>query len=367
MSVNPGFGGQKFIYQTIKKTEQLFDANKRTTLPLLPKNIAIISVESSKGYQDFLDVIRNNSAGYKIHYKLFPAILQGDNAIITIKKQLEHIKQYKHHFDAVTIVRGGGGEVGLSCYDDYSLAKAVASYPLPVLTGIGHSTNQTVTELVSYENFITPTKIAEFLLGAFRYVDMEIQKAESTITSDSKKLIDSEQRKIHNLARLFKNLSFGFLNQNKQQLVQLGNTLIKSPQRMIPDQKGRLKQFANSLKRSAQERVQMQYLKLATRMNTFKYAQESILEKEKEKLTSRIEIIQRRSVDKIAKHQSEMDVYADKVKLLSPQQVLKRGYSITRFGDKSISDISELKKGSTVTTELINGTFESEVTAKKKK
>ncbi|HSJ12196.1 MAG TPA: exodeoxyribonuclease VII large subunit, partial [Gillisia sp.] len=137
--------------ETIKKLqeENIFFANKHTSLALLPKTIALISVSSSKGYLDFMNVIQNNPQGYKFHIFLFPAVLQGEKAVTTIISQMDRIRELKGVFDAVAIIRGGGGEVGLSCYDNYELAKTIATFPLPVLTGIGHSTNETVSELVS--------------------------------------------------------------------------------------------------------------------------------------------------------------------------------------------------------------------------
>src|SRR5690606_3676084 len=140
------------------KKENIYAANKERPLARLPKTIALISVSTSKGYLDFLNVIENNPWNYKFHFLLFPAVLQGEKAVSTIVEQLEKIKQNFRHFDAVAILRGGGGEIGLSCYDSYELARAIAKFPIPVLSGIGHSTNQTVSELVSWQSFITPTK-----------------------------------------------------------------------------------------------------------------------------------------------------------------------------------------------------------------
>ncbi len=110
--------------EAIKKltAEGIFDANRQRFLPTLPKTIAVISVESSKGYQDFVNVIENNPWKYAIQFKLFPAILQGERAVSTITSQLKRIAKHKKSFDAVAIIRGGGGDIGLSCYDNYELA-----------------------------------------------------------------------------------------------------------------------------------------------------------------------------------------------------------------------------------------------------
>ena len=156
--------------QTIMRlmNEGVFENNKKLPFPRLPKRIAVISVDTSKGFQDFRKVI-DSSRSYHLFYFLFPAILQGDNAIKSIQDALLMILKVKHHFDAVAIIRGGGGDVGLNCYDDFELTRYMANFPLPVLTGIGHSTNQTVSEMVSYRSFITPTELAYFLLGQFEY------------------------------------------------------------------------------------------------------------------------------------------------------------------------------------------------------
>ncbi|HNS47622.1 MAG TPA: exodeoxyribonuclease VII large subunit, partial [Bacteroidales bacterium] len=117
----------------ILKKEGIFDHNRKLTLPLLPGRIALISVETSKGYHDFVTSIENNPYGYGFHYQLFPSLLQGEKAIVTMTEQLKNISRRLADFDAVAIIRGGGGEVGLSAYDNYELARQVAAFPLPVI------------------------------------------------------------------------------------------------------------------------------------------------------------------------------------------------------------------------------------------
>ena len=89
--------------------EKIFNANKALAFPVLPKRLAIISVETSKGYADFTKIIDNNPYAYKFEYRLFPALLQGDKAVQSIVDQLETVAGLLDHFDAVAIIRGGGG------------------------------------------------------------------------------------------------------------------------------------------------------------------------------------------------------------------------------------------------------------------
>lgn len=157
--------------------EEIFEANKSLPFPLLPKRLAIISVETSKGLSDFFKIIQHNPWEYKFEYTLFPALLQGDKSIPSIIRQLANIADRLEDFDAVAIIRGGGGEVGLSSYNNYQLAKAIAIFPIPVITGIGHSTNETVSEMVAYRNAITPSELADFLIQKFHQFAIPVDEA----------------------------------------------------------------------------------------------------------------------------------------------------------------------------------------------
>src|SRR5690606_5181292 len=103
------------------KRAGIYHANKQRPLPVVPKRLAIISVETSKGYADFLKIISGNPWHYRFEQTLFPALLQGDKSIPSIINQLAHIATRVNEFDVVAIIRGGGGEVGLSSYNNYQL------------------------------------------------------------------------------------------------------------------------------------------------------------------------------------------------------------------------------------------------------
>ena len=171
IDIDPAFSLGELEREKIETLEKLraagiFDRNKNLKIEPVPQRIAIISVETSKGYADFQKVIANNAWGYRFFHFLFPSVLQGDRAVESIVYQLNRIRKVISHFDAVAIIRGGGGEVGLSCFNDYELASEIALFPLPVITGIGHATNETVVEMIAYKNAITPTDLANYLLDA---------------------------------------------------------------------------------------------------------------------------------------------------------------------------------------------------------
>lgn len=200
------------------KDEGIYDLNRNLPFPTIPKRLAIISVETSKGLSDFYKIINNNPWGYKIEHTLYPALLQGDKSVPSILKQLAVIAERSESYDAVAIIRGGGGEVGLSSYNNYLLAKAIAIFPLPVLTGIGHSTNLTVSEMVAYKNAITPSELADFLIQKFHNFAIPLDNLTAAIVQQSQSLFKIEQDKILSIATNINWLTQRSINQQKNHL-----------------------------------------------------------------------------------------------------------------------------------------------------
>lgn len=219
------------------KKEGLFNKNRQLPFPLLPKRIAIISVETSKGLSDFFKIIENNPWRYKMECTLYPALLQGDKSIPSILNQLASIQNNIEDFDVVTIIRGGGGEVGLSSYNNYQLSKAVAHFPIPVLTGIGHATNETVCEMVAYRNAITPSNLAEFLLQKFHDFANVLRTAEQQIAYKVERQFSIEKQKISHQVNTINWLSQNLIQRAKQILENNKVQVTSGSKRLIEEQK----------------------------------------------------------------------------------------------------------------------------------
>ncbi|MDR0711405.1 MAG: exodeoxyribonuclease VII large subunit [Prevotellaceae bacterium] len=177
-------------------TDGVFDMNRELELPLLPRSVAVISSESAAGYGDFMQQLRNNGYGYTFHTVLFQAAMQGKETEPTIIGALEQIYDRASEFDVVAILRGGGSQSDLSCFDSYVLASNVAQFPLPIITGIGHDRDVSVVDMVAHANLKTPTAAAEFLIG-------KMVEQEARVESLQKALSESWK---HTLARCRSNL-----------------------------------------------------------------------------------------------------------------------------------------------------------------
>jgi len=155
--------------RTIQQLEKdgLLDAQQLLPLPTLIRRIAVISSPNAAGYEDFKHQLDNSP--YRFETQLFGATMQGEGAAKSIIAALEEISNIQlpitnNHYDAVAIIRGGGATTDLSCFDNYELCAVCAQFDLPILSGIGHTRDVSILDLVAHEALKTPTAVAEWLI-----------------------------------------------------------------------------------------------------------------------------------------------------------------------------------------------------------
>jgi exodeoxyribonuclease VII large subunit len=316
VDIDPGFSLgelEREKRETINRLrkEGIFQRNRQLPFPLLPQRIAVISVETSKGFADYLNVLNGNPWGYKFSNFLFPALLQGDRSVGSILHQLRQIKKVVHHFDIVAIIRGGGGDVGMSSYNVYELAHEIALFPIPVLTGIGHSTNETVSEMVAYKNGITPTEIADFLLQRFHDFSVPVQRAQEVIAGEARRLLDDAHADFRAQVRYFRSMATNLVARSGRELRQSRISLGQFSVFLFKQQRGLMTAEQQRLDRGATARVKLQRLELTN--------------------------VERR------------------IQSLDPVNVLKRGFTITLHDGKAIKSLKEVKPGDTLTTITVDG------------
>ena len=332
---------QKQREETLRKLakEGLLNLNQKLHFPLLPKRVAIISADSSKGLSDFLQVLQENEKSYFIFTHLFNAYLQGDVAVQSIISALKKIKRVKDHFDIVIIVRGGGAEVGMTCYNNYDLCKAIAEFPLPVLTGIGHSTNLNVAEMVSFRNEITPTKLAEFLLQTFREFEQETKRLNREMIAHSLQLIDKTKQDFNGQVRIFKHASLRFTdslkNELNQQIIELKNTT---------------RYFLKN------ENDAVLSLK-----NDYRIVTKEIITAERNTLSLISKPIKGSLLHFFERKESDLEQLEKTVNILNPSNVLQRGYSLTLLNGKILSAKNKPKKGDLIESKTNSLTLFSRV------
>ncbi|MBW6497129.1 MAG: exodeoxyribonuclease VII large subunit [Bacteroidales bacterium] len=243
--IEPSFTLGQMAYEKQKtierlKAEGIFDRNKTLEMPLLPRRLAVVSVETSKGYHDFLKILAGYSERFTVWHKLFPALLQGDKAVESLTAQLRLIRKKAHLFDMAAIIRGGGGDVGLNCYDHYTLSREIANFPIPIITGIGHATNETIAEMVAWQNKVTPTDVAYFVIGRFAEFESRTLAALNIISNRSQQILGTENQRLIRSAGYLKSFSTKALQKESIMMTSLINGLQSSTLRFINKQEREL-------------------------------------------------------------------------------------------------------------------------------
>lgn len=155
------------------------DMQQELALPRLPYALAVITSKTAAGYGDFRRHLLENGAGYAFRLDLFEALMQGEQAPASIISAL--LEAQEHPYDAILILRGGGSEMDLSCFDDYDLAVAIATCPVPVITAIGHDRDYHIADMVANRYVKTPTALADLFLDAYAEEDATLDMLEARV------------------------------------------------------------------------------------------------------------------------------------------------------------------------------------------
>lgn len=327
--------------ETIKKlqSEGVFDNNKKLKQPLIIQRLAIISGEGTQGFSDFMSVLKHNEFGYAFYSHVFSAVMQGDAAIESIQKQLRRIQKVQSHFDAVIIIRGGGGNVGMTCYNNYQLSRSIALFPLPVFTGIGHSTNEFVADLVAARTSITPTGIATYLVDRIREVEIPLLNAREIILREIPERLSTERQLWEEYAFELRSLARLEMNRHREFQDRLAQKMIFKTNKSL-----------------SKEHIHQENL-----LNTITNVSKNIVRTEKQNLSlSKVQLT--RSFKQL--HNSErqkIESLTETVRLLNPIELLKRGYSITTNEKGILKSIKNIKSGEIITTQFQDGSIKSTV------
>ncbi len=297
------------------KQEGVLTMNKELELPMAPQNIAVISSPSAAGLGDFLDQLKNNDAHFHFSVKLFQALMQGEQAAESIISAMHQIYEQFEDFDVVVIIRGGGAQVDLDCFDNYDLAAHVAQFPLPVLTGIGHERDETITDIVAHTKLKTPTAVANFLIAG----------------------LSAFEEKVDLLYTRVWQITNNFLSEQQNLINHLNNELIHSSKRFILKKEAQLKDKATSVEVKSRQLLNKQKMELQNLIGQIKVKPFLVLQN----------------------HFNNIVFLQKTVELLDPQAVLKRGYSITTIEGQNPDKIKNISEGKIVVTRTANQVLES--------
>ena len=210
------------------KEEGVFTLNKELPLPTLPKRIAVITSPTAAGYEDFLNQLANNKAGYPFYPKLFPALMQGERTEESVIAALDRVYRHADCFDVVVIIRGGGATSDLNSFDSYLLAANCAQFPLPIITGIGHERDDTVLDSVAHTRVKTPTAAAEFLIGCMNDAAEELEMLAGRLYGGIRELLAQEHRKLVSYRNRIPSAAYRYISDAKFALLTVRKDIVQA-------------------------------------------------------------------------------------------------------------------------------------------
>jgi exodeoxyribonuclease VII large subunit len=223
--------------------EQLLHRNAERSLPVVLQRLAIISAEQAAGWKDFQEQLADNGFGYQFDTQLFAAAMQGINTRMDILQQLKRIRRSVNTFDAVFILRGGGARLDLSTFDDYELGKAIAEFPLPVITGIGHEIDESIVDRVAHTSIRTPTAAADFVVQHNLDFEQRISQMTTQIASKAHYRIQQANTQLTLLGQQVKLHHQQQIREGKLALRQLKQLLPLLIKQQVTQQKNHLLQL----------------------------------------------------------------------------------------------------------------------------
>lgn len=190
-----GTGALYLAFEQLKKKldkEGLF-SRKRKEIPAFPKKIAVVTSPSGAVIHDIMTTVSRRFPICEI--TLYPAVVQGTEAALSIISQLERIKNSSDHYDTLIIGRGGGSIEDLWPFNEEAVVRALVDYPIPVISCVGHETDTTLVDFVSDVRAATPTAAAEVATPRLSDILLTIKDYEQrTITAIDRQLTNKAEK-----------------------------------------------------------------------------------------------------------------------------------------------------------------------------
>lgn len=329
----------------IRKLEEegVFSMNRELEFPLLPQRIAVISSKSAAGYTDFINHLKGNSSGYVFYTALIETPMQGTETEQGVLSAFGRIADHINLFDLVVIIRGGGSQTDLSWFDSYDIAYHITQFPLPVVTGIGHEKNMSVSDMVASKSLKTPTAVADFLIDGMAMAENELNEISSGIRDSAKIIIEENRKMTETYGIKLLPLARIMLSASREQLagkmVELAGT-------------GREKAFRSGVVTASH------VSRLFSSVRAYTSERTKAIESSRQGLFTQ-------TLNSLNNSRSKLTGLNNSLNILNPENVLRRGYTITSFNGKILKSSELLSNDHIIDTLFTDGIISSKVIAKK--
>lgn len=330
-----GVGELKRLYEQLKNQldkEGLFSQTRKKPVPVHPNHIGIITSGTGAAIRDALSVIRRRAP--HIPVTIFPTPVQGEQAAEKIRRSLAQIEQFAK-CDVVLMIRGGGSLEDMWCFNDELLARDMADFPVPIVTGIGHEIDFSIADLVADFRAPTPSVAAE------------------TITPDSRDLMQMVDEYV---ARMLLQMQIS-LKRQSEQLIQLERNLnTLHPRRQFEQFKMRLKIATSSMINHMRNQLsddKAQFISFQTSL--FQHNPLIVIKQQQQTVDNLLSKNTGAVKQSLLLARHNLALQAKTLDTLSPLKTLARGFATIEKDNKLVTSVSQLDEGDEIGITLGDG------------
>ena len=338
-----GVGALQRKYEALKlklKQEGLFDTDTKQSLPEYPKAVSIVTSATGAAIRDILSVLRRRYPLLSIQIYAVP--VQGEDSASAIVEALATINQRKQS-DVVIISRGGGSIEDLWSFNEESVARAIYASKIPVVAGVGHEVDFTITDFVADVRAATPSAAAELITPHQNELLETFEQFEST-------LLYLLRDKVSNLQQ-----AIDWLTQRLAFLHPKQNVLRKQ-------------EYLLELQRRAQSAIKLNITERYNQLNKLSLRFESQsprtrVREAKIKLMDLNKQMNRSIQSKLDHNQQILHTLTRTLEAVSPLATMNRGYAIASNPSTGqiLNDSAQIDKGDKVSIQLAHGSLSAKV------
>ena len=293
----------------------LFDANRSRPMSPAPLRVGVVTSVGTAAWHDFHDEIERSGIGFEL--AVCDTRVQGEFAALSVAAAIRTLTR-RGDLDCVVVIRGGGARNELATFDAEEIAVAIATSPIPILTGLGHEIDRSVADEVAHLALKTPTACAGALIEAVAAYRSATEERWSAIAS-------------------------------------LAGRRSAEATASLSDRAHRIARRTHAAVERADER-------LATRADRLRLALGRRLDAADERIERLADRLSQRPTDALAAEERSLDHLAARIALLDPKNLLERGWSITRTADgRVVRSADDVAADDIITTRVADGTLTSRI------
>lgn len=335
--------------------EGLFDESKKLPLPVYPEKVAVITAPTGEAIHDIISTFNRRFPLAKI--KLYPALVQGVDAPKDLVRALLKVYQ-DNDADAIIIGRGGGSFEDLSCFNDETLARTLFASKIPTVSAVGHEGDYTICDFVASFRAPTPT-------GAAMALSKDKKDVNELLIDRSSRLKIAIKSKLVSDYNLWNNLSssYGFSNFEK---------ILNNKHTMLDSFISKLQKFSPELlTKNVENKINESNLRMFNAINNKFNEYNALISNFDSRLKPNLVInkinkyddlinqfsnkIFEVNINEIDKKETMLFNMTDKMVLLNPFNIMKKGYSIVYKEDNIVSSSKDLKSEDEIMIKMSDG------------